>query len=79
MKDNRKGKLVCCKLCGRDTRARNGICWHCCVGDEGMRTTHEYIGRKSRPPRDSMLDYEDDYGEESWPDDVYGGTGASER
>jgi len=71
---NPQGKIVCCERCGRDTRNTGGICREC-LGTHTRNPfySHEYKGRQFRAYLVRPMDYEDDYGEESSPDDVHGG------
>ena len=50
-KINPNGKLINCKECGRDTRAKSGICGHCTGETIGRRFHSE--GHKGRPARSS--------------------------
>lgn len=72
--NNQRRELVCCERCGRDTRSRDGICARC-RGIEHPHASREYKGRESRPVPDDLGELEDDYSEESGPDDVHGGIG----
>jgi hypothetical protein len=64
-----KSKLKCCIYCGRDTTDRHGMCQQCL----GMGIySSEYRGRPAVKARETMMDYEDDYSEESGPDSVHG-------
>ena len=56
--------IHCCQYCGRDTRARSGICARCLGG-----STHVRIERPARALQHGPI--EDDYSEESGPDRVY--------
>jgi len=72
--NNNNRELVCCQYCGRDTRARDGICSKCRGIVPVWMGRDEWAGRKKvSRPRDGYdpADYEDDYGDESGPDDVY--------
>lgn len=57
----------CCLFCGRDTRDRSGICWHCTLPgyDVGIRRD---VRGGHRPDDPEAL--EDRYDDESGPDDV---------
>lgn len=68
--NNPTRQIVCCELCGRDTRARDGVC-NRCRGCEHPAASREYRGRRTHVEPDMPL--EDDYSEESGPDDVHGG------
>ena len=70
---NPKREIMCCLRCGRDTRAMDGLCAEC-GGRLTQANSREKLG-KGRPSTKEIMpmDYEDDYGEESGPDDVRGG------
>jgi ribosomal protein L37E len=68
MSFNPKGALMCCRRCGRDTRARDGMCAECGGHSSG------YMNQPKR--RGSAIDrthapLEDDYGDESTADSIY--------
>jgi hypothetical protein len=42
---NRGRALVCCRYCGRDTRAADGICSRC----RGIADQSEVVGRRQLP------------------------------
>ena len=67
--NRRHSDIVCCARCGRDTRARSGVCAQCA----GRHlATDEYRGRKARPVP-HLDELEDRYDDESGPDDIAGG------
>jgi len=44
---NRKAELVCCEHCGRDTKARDGVCYRCRDGHASSASHDEQVGRKT--------------------------------
>jgi len=48
---NPYGELMCCIVCGRDTRSKNGVCGKC--GGRGPRYLYaeERKGRRERDPK----------------------------
>lgn len=45
---NPHGELMNCLQCGRDTRAKNGICARCLGGERSSLKGEEQKGRKAR-------------------------------
>lgn len=64
--------LQCCRYCGRDTRARDGVCHICISGlPPKLKTSRGQKGLAApRPAIHESL--EDRYDDESGPDDVCG-------
>jgi hypothetical protein len=63
-----QAEVQCCRYCGRDTKARCGICGLCrgVSLDAGRRITKRRIQYEQLP--ESRVKEEDDYGEESGPE-----------
>ena len=65
----KKGDLVCCNMCGRDTKAADGICARC--RNSNFDHTEE-IGRKARSFRtDADSPFEDVYDDNEYHPNSY--------
>lgn len=50
--------IVCCIMCGRDTRSKSGICYKCVTGHVHVKKFGDMSGRKCR--NNEMLDQDEE-------------------
>lgn len=63
MAKKKRGELVCCTMCGRDTTAADSVCSRC---RSSFFDHKEEIGRKSLPPSRANSPFDECYEENEY-------------
>lgn len=70
-------EVHCCLFCGRDTRAKDEVCY-CCKSGKPSKQIHS--DRLGRTEKNFDIEFDEDrYDDESGPDDIYDDSEAKKR